>query len=258
MTSDESRFTEQWDALDPFDPDYPHLWVKVEHLGRYLFAREYLRDRRVETVADVGCGTGYGARELASIAARVIAVDANDEPLRHARELYATDNIEYRVASADDESLSSIADPGSLDAVVCFETLEHLTDPFGALGCLSGLIRPSGYLILSVPNGTHERVDNVGLLTNTHHRRMFSISGITELVRTAGFGVIEVLGQPLAAEINRSETRLIRRKQTDRRIGDEPALHQAATIRQLAMVTGYPEQRDVEWSYSVTVVARRR
>lgn len=257
MSAPDSRFTEAWDAVDPFDPTYPHLWVKVEHLGRYLFSASYLASRDADTVVDAGCGRGYGAVELAGACRRVIAIDSDSALVQHASETNPHPRIEYHRVALGTGKLERLGAAIEAVSLVCFETLEHLTDPERALREFWRVLTPGATLILSVPNGVNERVDATGLLTNREHRRIFSVSSITDLLGATGFTVTEVLGQPITNTINSSETRLIRRKQTDGRIGDEPALHEPATIRRLALAVGYPEQRDVERSYSIIVVAKR-
>ncbi len=256
MAGDRNRFTEQWDAVDPFDPDYPHLWIKIEHLGRYLFARNVLQSRGVKTVADMGCGAGYGSRILADAADTVIAVDENREAIESLLSL-ADDRIKPTRLSFGSDSLVEGLETEPLDAIVCFETLEHLIDPLSMLGEFAELLRPGGTLILSVPNSVVERLDDVGLLTNPVHQRMFTIDSIRELIEQSGFQIRSVAGQPIAATIHQNETRLIRRKQLDGRVGDEPSLHDPALLERLALTVGYPEPRDVERSYSIIIVAER-
>jgi SAM-dependent methyltransferase len=259
VRTDDQRFTVQWDAVDPFDPNYPHLWIKVEHLARYLFAVDYLRRLGAASVADFGCGTGYGSVELANAGFNVIAIDESNDELTTSHLLSELPAQAPRVvqASLGTGQFAQDTSIDRVDAAVCFETLEHIVDPELALTEIRDLLNSAGVLILSVPNSVFERPDRENLLTNSLHRRVFSISSIIELVDVAGFTVDEVLGQPLAAGINQNETRLIKRKQTDGRIGDEPALHSPAMIRRLAMAIGYPEQRDIERSYSIILVARK-
>lgn len=254
MPGDSQRFTQQWDAVDPFDRAYPHLWVKVEHLGRYLFAAKFLADLKPLTIADIGCGHGYGSRELARIAETVLAVDADDR-LLESIDSFDCPTIQTVRNELGVEPLESKIGTSSANGIVCFETLEHLTDPESALAEFHQVLSSRGSLILSVPNSVGERIGEAGLLSNPFHQRLFSISSISELVGAAGFRVKHILGQPLASEINRNETRVIRRKQTTGRIGDEPSFHNPETIRRLALSIGYPEQRDVERSYSIIVVA---
>lgn len=256
MSDNHQRFTEQWDAIDPFDPNYPHLWIKVEHLGRYLFAAAYCAEQKARTIADIGCGTGYGAQELAAVAPSIIGIDAAP-PLVDRVNALMDARISAVCAELGVDPLTLILPDNRFDGIVCFETLEHLTDPAAALREFRDALVPGGKLILSVPNSVSERIDPVGLLTNPFHKRLFSISSISELVIAAGFQITHVLGQPIASEINRNETRLIRRKQTSGRIGDAPSFHEAESIRRLALTMGYPEQRDVERSYSIIIVATR-
>jgi SAM-dependent methyltransferase len=257
MPGSDPRFTQQWDAVDPFDPEYPHLWIKVEHLGRYLFAARYLSAAGASRIADIGAGTGYGSAELAGIAETVIGVDSvlNEAQRTNAARLPTV--LSFEQVTVGDGRLSDRFGSCSFDAVVTFETLEHLIDPGEALRELHSISRPGGTLLLSVPNSVAERTQGTGVMSNPHHRRMFSISSICELTASAGWTVKELLGQPLASEINRNETRLIRRRQTDGRIGDEPAFHSSETIRRLALSIGYPEPRDIERSYSIILIAER-
>jgi SAM-dependent methyltransferase len=257
VSDDDRRFTLQWDAVDPFDPEYPHLWIKVEHLGRYLFASNYLCQIGVTRVADIGCGFGYGSAELTNSVGCVVGVDFDADLISSSTSRNTNESLIFRHAEIGTGTVHQVSEGVPFEAAVCFETLEHLKDPAGALDELRAILHPGGTLILSVPNSVSERTDPVGLMSNRFHHRMFSISSITGLLTGAGFTVREILGQPIAFEINQNETRLIRRQQTTGRIGDEPAFHQPKTIRRLALAIGYPEPRDVERSYSIIAVATR-
>jgi SAM-dependent methyltransferase len=251
---DSDRFTVVWDSIDPFNPGYPHLWVKIEHLGRYLFARQLIESEHRASVIDIGCGSGYGSRILAERASRVVAVDENTDDFPAQNPGDTIQLIQYEFGSAE---LSELLAGEHFDAAICFELLEHVNDPESVLQSIRAMLHPGGTLLLSVPNSINEHVDEQSLLTNSLHKRAFSISSICGLLESTGFAVRHVLGQPLTADLHRNESRLIRRKQTDGRIGDEPALHSEATLRRLALVAGYPEQRDVERSYSIVLVADR-
>lgn len=257
MSTEDRRFTQQWDAVDPFDTEYPHLWIKVEHLGRYLFAANLLKRLRADSIADIGSGAGYGTLELATSGAIVIGIDSDDQAIQISNSKNTSASVTFGRATFGNQELHQILGSRTLDAAVCYETIEHLTDPEAALRELASLIVPDGTVILSVPNSVAERTDPEGLMSNPYHRRMFTITSISALLNTTGFTVREVLGQPLAAEINRNETRLLRRKQTIGRIGDESAFHTEETIRRMALAIGYPEPRDVERSYSLIIVAQR-
>gem|GEM_PF-6739781 len=41
------------DCINPFDQLNQNLWVKIEHLGRYLFAADYLGQFKLNCIADI-------------------------------------------------------------------------------------------------------------------------------------------------------------------------------------------------------------
>lgn len=46
-----------FEYVDPFNEKYDY-WMRVEHLARYLWARDILKNS--ENVLDVACANGYG------------------------------------------------------------------------------------------------------------------------------------------------------------------------------------------------------
>lgn len=114
-----------------------------EHVGRYRFARDFVRGRRV---LDVACGEGYGAAALAKAgAASVIGVDVSAEACAHARRKYGVD-------ARPGDALDIPLPPGSVDVVVSFETIEHVADPGAFLDQCARVLAPEGTLIVSTPN----------------------------------------------------------------------------------------------------------
>ncbi len=118
------------------------LWN--EHLARYLFAARLVRGR----VLDAGCGSGYGARELARAGASVTAVDISAETVA-----WASHNEARAGATFLAGSCTALPFRGaSFDAVVAFEVIEHLADQPSFLAECSRVLTPSGLLIVSTPN----------------------------------------------------------------------------------------------------------
>ncbi len=139
-----------WDQVDPFDEKDNHLWMKLEHLGRYLFAADFLKQHRPKVVADISCGIGYGIPELGRIAQTVIGVDSSQEMIEIASKKISERSKSLKVKflnkDLDSDDLTPDIEPGSVDAVVSFETLEHLVDPNRAVYQFSQILRSGWFL----------------------------------------------------------------------------------------------------------------
>jgi SAM-dependent methyltransferase len=157
-----------------------------ERLAR-LMPAEALR------VLEVGCGEGrLGARLKA---------------LRPGREVYgierepaavtaAAGNLD-RVFALDVERDDPPLEPGSLDAVLYGDVLEHLVDPLAVLRRHRPLLKSDGIVLASVPNVQHHTIvaavlrgdfqyESAGLLDATH-LRFFTWSTLFKLLLDAGF-----------------------------------------------------------------------
>src|SRR6266567_1778339 len=122
--------------------------IAYEHWHRYAFARAYVTGKRV---ADVACGEGYGSALLARVAASVVGVDIAPDAIAHARNHYgALANVQFEEGSATALPLPD----ASLDAIVSFETIEHLPreDQSRMLAEFARVLAPDGILVLSTPN----------------------------------------------------------------------------------------------------------
>ena len=97
-------------------------------------------------VLDVGCGTGELALDLSRAGYRVSAVDLVEEMLQHGRR--AESAVNWIHAPFSDR----VAGRGELDAVVALGYLEYQERAGKELVRMGRLLRPGGFLILSVPN----------------------------------------------------------------------------------------------------------
>jgi SAM-dependent methyltransferase len=119
--------------------------IALEHLHRYLAAAPLCAGR---DVLDIASGQGYGSALLAQAARSVVGVDVDEPTVRRARELYRAGNLRF-------EAGDCIAVPlpdGSVDAVVSFETIEHITDHERFLAEVRRVLRPGGVLFISTPD----------------------------------------------------------------------------------------------------------
>jgi ubiquinone/menaquinone biosynthesis C-methylase UbiE len=132
----------QWDAL------------REELFGRHveLAGLLGLLDERW-VVADLGCGTGQIAANLARFVHRVIAVDDSSAMLNAARiRLAGFDNVDVR----EGELESLPIEAGELDAAVIFLALHHVVQPDRVLAQVQRALRPGGRLLV-VDMMPHER-----------------------------------------------------------------------------------------------------
>lgn len=127
--------------------------VLEEHLARYQLACAYVNGRKV---LDAACGTGYGSYMLSEAgAAEVTGVDISPDSIAGAMETYRSENISFRQG---DINKLPFAD-GSFDAVISFETIEHIENGRTWIAESARLLKPNGIFIVSTPNRS---VTNVG------------------------------------------------------------------------------------------------
>nr|VFK79275.1 MAG: Glycosyltransferase, GT2 family [Candidatus Kentron sp. SD] len=119
--------------------------IELEHLHRYTIAKDLVTGKNV---LDIACGEGYGSAILASSAKHVIGVDISDETIHHAKSTYKRNNIEFHRGSCTDIPL----DDNSVEVVVSFETIEHISGQELMLEEIYRVLEPNGLLILSSPN----------------------------------------------------------------------------------------------------------
>jgi 2-polyprenyl-3-methyl-5-hydroxy-6-metoxy-1,4-benzoquinol methylase len=177
-------------------PESADRFTFWEHVYRYAFACRFVGGKRV---LDIACGEGYGAAALQRAgAASVIGVDISERVCLHVSERYG---IDARVGSAEN---IPVADE-SVDAVVSFETIEHVPNPLRFLEECSRVLTPGGRLIISTPN--KEVYSSPGRAANPYHcsemkeREFASALGskfdairlYTQRARTAGWWSLRAL-----------------------------------------------------------------
>lgn len=145
-------------------PEFDGDWT-LEHLHRYLLACELATGK---TVLDIACGDGYGSAMLARHAAQVTGVDINTPTVERARGKYVADNLRFLQGSATDIPL----DDDSVDLVVSFETIEHLTEQDRMLYEIRRVLRPEGFLLISSPD-KYEYSDVPGYHNEFHLKELY-------------------------------------------------------------------------------------
>ncbi len=250
-----------WDQVDPFDEKDRHLWMKLEHLGHYLFAADFLKQYKPAVVADISCGTGYGIPELRRIARTVIGVESSPEMIeiasKRAFEGRRSPEVRFLNRDLDREDLTTDIEEESVDAVVSFETIEHLVDPNRAISGFSQILRPGGFLICSVPNVLSEPRSNACLPRNECHRQLFNSGSLCRMVQSHSLQVMYRLGQSWSYTLLKREQQLHSARLIERRLSEVPAMHSPEMIRLLSYIVAYPTVEDVDGSYSIIIVGQK-
>jgi SAM-dependent methyltransferase len=174
------------------------------------------------SLLDVGCGGGvFGAAVKSARECTVVGVTYSEAEAVQARQRLD------RVAVADLNDFEP-AGLGTFDCIVCSHVLEHLHDPQQVLNRLRACMAPGGVLLVALPNVLFwkQRLEFVrgrfrytegGLMDRTHVR-FFDWHSADQLVRDAGFEVVErvadgvfplsrLFGSALSGRINRAALR---------------------------------------------------
>jgi SAM-dependent methyltransferase/glycosyltransferase involved in cell wall biosynthesis len=120
--------------------------IGYEHLHRYAYATHFVRGKRV---LDLACGEGYGSYLLAKTAASVVGIDIDEPAIKHARNKYIKQNLEFKVGSITNVAITGT---GLFDVVVCFEALEHVEEHQALLSEAKRLLTSDGIFLISTPN----------------------------------------------------------------------------------------------------------
>ncbi len=153
-------------------PEHPLSWtgerlvssvsgsIECEHLHRYLLARQLCRGKNV---LDIASGEGYGAALLAQTACCVTGVEVDAEAVAHATSAYGQKNLRFVEGDATEIPLND----ESFDAVISFETLEHVSDQHRFLTEVKRVLKHQGFLLLSTPDS--EVYSAAGTTPNPFH-----------------------------------------------------------------------------------------
>lgn len=139
--------------------------IFYEHWHRYAWAARMVAGL---DVLDCACGEGYGSRLLAASARHVDGVDIDPAAVKHARRRYGAENLDFHAASA----LALPFEDARFDAVVSFETLEHLTEHDQLLTEFRRVLKPDGFLLLSSPD-RKTYSDDTGFDNEFHVRELY-------------------------------------------------------------------------------------
>ncbi len=253
--------TQELEQVNPFDPGYLDFWIKCEHLGRYLFVKDFLKSKQItKYVLDLACGFGYGTEVLAEICNEVIGIDNNPEVFQFLQNKFSH-HTNIKIFQEDLETYDITRfrfqhNPPNI--IVCFETLEHLANPQKIIEQFHKLLPSRGYLFLSIPNDTYESLDDNGEPVSQFHKVSITKEEMETMIVDSGFEIIQKLGQTSLNRLMRWENRLYKKKRLSGKWSDLPILQGKINIKDAAYIFGYPDKVDLEESYSRIYVVQKK
>jgi SAM-dependent methyltransferase len=189
-------------------------------LDRWLWLRRHLRRGRVRTF-DAGCGNGafsiYAARCGNDVLAASFSPREQEDARRRAQTLGVA-GIDFRTLDLREleEHRESL---GRFDQIICFETIEHLSDDEGLVRSLGAMLEPRGRLLLTTPfEGHHplysEEREPSPVEDGSHVRYGYSQQRLRQIAEQAGLQVEDegfisgLISQKLTDLMRRATARL--------------------------------------------------
>ena len=161
-----------------YEVEETHWWF----VGRRRILKSFLAcivqglGKKKLQILDIGCGTGANL-EMLSEFGDAQGVDVSAEALSFCR-MRGLDQVRQGAA----EHLPY--EDAKFDLVTALDVVEHLDDDLGGLREVRRVLRPDGRALIFVPAfmflwGVQDEISN--------HRRRYTLSGIREALRSAGF-----------------------------------------------------------------------
>jgi glycosyltransferase involved in cell wall biosynthesis/precorrin-6B methylase 2 len=160
----------------------------------------WIEQEKPVQVLEVGPAAGYLSSEMVKRGCTVTGIEADPKLAELARQHCQ----EVLVGDIETMNLDGL---GQYDAIVFGDVIEHLRDPKATLKKMAGLLRPSGKILISLPNVANIWVrlnllfgqfnySHVGILDESH-LRFFTFRTAQNLITASGLDVISSSVTPI-------------------------------------------------------------
>ena len=108
-----------------------------------------LKQKKFKNLLDVGCASGHMISRVSRSFPGVscTGLDVYDKAIKYAKATYP--NIRFRIGDAHKLPFKN----NSFDAIICYETIEHVEHPAAVLRELKRVLKPGGRIILAMDSG---------------------------------------------------------------------------------------------------------
>ncbi|MFQ5687853.1 MAG: class I SAM-dependent methyltransferase [Candidatus Scalindua sp.] len=171
---------------------------EVENLPRIEIAAKRLKILRPKILLDIGCGPGHLAKTIKMSISKIEihGIDFSPVAVEHAKTIM--DKCWHLNLDIEDIPAKS----NSYDAIVCLEVLEHVYDINHVLCEMRRVLKPSGRILISVPNLAFWRYRLQLMLgqvphdevLNEQHIRVFNLSTLQARVERSGLKLEQCWG----------------------------------------------------------------
>ena len=172
------------------NPEYIHditEWVSLQiHRFPYHFVAEYFA--KDLSILEVGCGTGYGAKELTDNGFSLDCIDVDKDVVDNANKLYGGERLRFH--HYDGQNIDF--DDNTFDLVISFQVIEHVKSDISYLREIHRVLKAGGQVLLTTPNREY-RLGEGESPWNTFHVTEYDKETLDELISKV-FDVREVMG----------------------------------------------------------------
>lgn len=141
---------------------FVHNETTLEHLHRYALACDLVKNK---TVLDLACGEGYGSNLLAAYAQKIVGVDIDSSIIKQAEKKYRQSNLVFLEGGAEKIPCES----NSIDVVISFETLEHVSGQDKMMKEFKRVLKPDGIILISTPD--KKNYSDIPQFKNPFHKK---------------------------------------------------------------------------------------
>ncbi|MBM3175908.1 MAG: class I SAM-dependent methyltransferase [Chloroflexi bacterium] len=172
---------------DPLVRAYPLYW------NHHEFIKSPPHDPACGcSLLDIGCGPGTFLAAARALGYEVYGLDLNPQAVQKARELYGLENL-----FCDTLSAFITQNPGKrFDVVTLFEVLEHIDDPAGLMDQVRSILKPDGFIALSVPNRERFMIRRELYDFPPHHLTWWNVSALQTFCSSQDFSPICMVISP--------------------------------------------------------------
>lgn len=150
---------------------------------------EWLSPKENEWILDVACGSGILSLKIAERGCNVHGIDSSENAIKNAKNRAERENIacEFEVGSAECLPYQD----RYFDKVVCSSSLEHFRDDINALKEMYRVLKPNGYVVLTVDSFTYPINDKLKEMhrKSAHVVNYYTYETLKKRLKISGFEI---------------------------------------------------------------------